>query len=166
MILWQMTESISTGKLSSAKIPQAQGAQSMRGRQQPQRWLCAHSEPHKSSQARTAPLTLTQKWARRRRAGRLGVGGRKKEKEKKCMSLSPFWSAVASTYTSWWRAQITLFLWRQIWHVFKGKKQTGKETGRGIEGERWGDGKTILLQMWSLKHPWVEEWMLKAAHNF
>lgn len=157
MILWQMTESISTGKLSSAKIPQAQRAQSMRGRQQPRRCLCAHSEPHKSSQARAAPLTPTQEMRRkrrRRRAGRLGVGGRKKGRKKKCISLSPFWSAAASTYMLWWRAHITLFL-RQIWHVLRkeaNRQRNGMQDRRGM----WmmqDDPVTNLV----LKHPWVEE---------
>lgn len=69
-----MTESISTVKLSSAKNPSSPG--SSINVEQTAAWAVAassHPEPHKSSEARIAPLTLTQ--GRRREGGKMGKGG-------------------------------------------------------------------------------------------
>lgn len=133
-----MTESISTGKLSSAKIPQAQRAQSMWGRQQPRRWLCAHSEPHKSSQARTAPLTLTLEMSKEEEEGRQAWGGRNKKVERKEMhfSLSLLICCCFYLYELMKSPHHTVFVKTNTTQI-QGKKQTGKEMGHRIEGEMW-----------------------------
>ena len=85
-----MTESISTGKLSSAKNPSSPGS-SINAEQTAARMAAAssHPEPHKSREARTASLALTQpRRARqtRRRGGKLRVEGREEKEDKKRVS--------------------------------------------------------------------------------
>lgn len=160
MILWQMTESISTGKLSSAKIPQAQRAQSMWGRQQPRRWLCAHSEPHKSSQARTAPLTLTQEMSEEEEEeeGGQAWGGRNEKGERKEMyfSFSLLICCCFYLYELMKSPHHTVFVKTDTTHIQREEANRQRNGTRDRRGDV-GDGKMILRQIWFLKHPWVEE---------
>ena len=85
-----MTESISTGKLSSAKNPSSPGS-SINAEQTAARMAAAssHPEPHKSKEARTASLALTQPRRARqtgRRGGKLRVEGREEKEDKKHVS--------------------------------------------------------------------------------
>ena len=38
-----------------------------------------------------------------------------------------------------------------------------RDMNQGVKGEAWGEGKMILPQIWSLKHPQVIEWMQNAS---
>ena len=86
-----MTETISTGKLSSAKNPSSPGS-SINAEQTAARMAAesSHTEPHKSKEARTASLALTQPRREgrtgRRGDGRLGVEGREEKEDKKRVS--------------------------------------------------------------------------------
>lgn len=51
-------------------------------------------------------------------------------------------------------------------HIQREEASRERDMDQRIEGEVWGDGKMILLQIWSLKHLSVKEWMLNASAHF